>query len=290
MLLESGEGFATRRELTSAGVGRRWLRRRIDRGLLTEPLPGVLVDPRSHLDMLGSLRAAVLFAGTDAAISHSWALWLWGLLKRPPTEPIHVAVPRPGSRSHESVRVHQRTPGPVYLHLGVPVVGVREALIGSVMCMDLDALRFPAMQAVMDGLVTPAELADPAGVPRRALRSMRMVAEEAAAGAESGGEAKYWRLLKESHLPTPTLQVWLDTHRGPKRVDAYWEGLNLAAEIDSREFHTKEEAFEADLIRQNAVHGRGTLLIRFSVRQVMVLPDWVLEDTEVNLRSQGWSP
>ena len=290
MVLDSGQGLAGRRELTDAGVGQRWLRRRINSGELAQPLPGVLLDPRAHLDTLGSLRAAVLFAGTDAAISHTWALWLWGLTKAPPAGPVHVAVPRPGVRSHAAVRVHQRSPGPVDLRLGVPVVGVREALIGSVTCMDLDQLRFPAMQAVQQGLVTPAELADPAGVPRRALRSMRLMAEEAAAGAESGGEAKYWRLLKESHLPTPVLQVWLNTHRGWKRVDAYWEAMNLAAEIDSREFHAKEAAFEADLVRQNAVHARPTLLIRFSVRQVMAEPGLVLEDTELNMRAQGWRP
>lgn len=157
------------------------------------------------------------------------------------------------------------------------------------MYMDPDALRFPALQAVMQRLVTPAELGDPVGVPRRALGVMRMIAEEAAAGAESGGESKYWRLLKQSRLPTPELRAWIETHRGPKRVDAYWADFDLAAEIDSREFHGAMPAFERDLVRQNAVHAQGTLLIRFSVRQVMVDPGRVLEDTELYLRARGWS-
>jgi very-short-patch-repair endonuclease len=248
------------------------------------------MDRHFHLGTMESLQAAVVFAGFDAAISHTSALFVWGLLKGPPNGPVHVAVPRTGVRSHQGVRVHQRTAGPVHTHLGIRVVSVREALVGAAACMDLDELRFPAMKAVSDGLVSQQELADTAGVPRRSLHAMRMIAEEAAAGAESGGEAKYWRLLKDSHLPTPALQVWIKTHRGRKRVDAYWKMHNLAAEIDSREFHAKEAAFEADLARQNALHATSALLIRFSVAQVMNEPGSVLEDTELNLLARGWPP
>jgi very-short-patch-repair endonuclease len=216
------------------------------------------------------------------------ALWAWGLMPEL-SEPVHVAVPRPTRRRHRAVHVHQRLPNPVDRHLGVPVVGVREALIGAASYLDLDALRFPAMQAVLEGLVRPAELADSAGVPRRSLRVMRTIAEEAAAGAESGGEAKYWRLLQQSDMPTPTLQVWLSTYRGEKRVDAHWEEFDLATEIDSRTFHMKAAAFEADHMRQNALHAAGTLVLRYSVSVVMSDPAYVLLDTEMNLRARGWS-
>lgn len=289
-VLAGGGGVASRRELRRAGVGQRWVRRAILGGRLIEILPGVVADPRLRVDEWTRVRAAVLYAGDDAAVSHTSALWVWGLMQGQLGPIVHVSVPRPGVRSVQGVRVHQRSAGPVEVQRGLPVVAVRDALVGAAGLLDLDALRFPAVDAVMRRLVTASELADPAGVPRRNLRALRMVAEEAVAGAESGGEAKYWRLLKESDLPTPALQAEIRTHRGPKRVDAYWEAFRLAVEIDSREFHAKEGAFERDQVRQNAIHACGEVIIRFSVNHVMSAPTWVLEDTELNLRARGWSP
>lgn len=289
-LLADGGGLASRRELCRAGIGQRWVRRAILAERLIEIIPGVVADPRLRIDEWARVRMAVLYAGDDAAVSHTSALWVWGLQRGPLGPTVHVSVPRPGVRSSPGVRVHQRSAGPVEVQRELPVVGVREALVGAAGLVDLDALRFAAVDAVMRGLVTAAELADPAGVPRRSLRALRMVAEEAVAGAESGGEAKYWRLLKESALPTPVLQVEIRTHLGKKRVDAYWEAFRLAVEIDSREFHAKEGAFEQDQVRQNAIHACGEVIIRFSVHHVMSDAARVLEDTELNLRARGWSP
>jgi very-short-patch-repair endonuclease len=242
------------------------------------------------LDDLHTLKAALIFAGNDAAVSHSSALWLWGLLKKPLTSPAHVSVPRSGARSHPLVRVHERWPSAMEEQYGLPVVGVREAIVGAVNQMTLDALRFPAMQAVKTGLVTAEQLADTSGLPRRALRVMRQLAEEAAAGAESGGEAIFWRLLQASPLPTPVLQHWLLTHIGWKRLDGYWEEFGLGVEIDSEEFHASKEQRHQDTTRQNAVHGCGIVIIRFWVDQLLNDPETVLSDTEINLIARGWRP
>jgi very-short-patch-repair endonuclease len=286
-VLNAGGGLATRRDLRAV-VGQRWLRRAVRAGLLREVVPGVFATPDLPLDLETRLRSAVLFGGADAALSHTTALWMWGLVKEPPTAPFHVSVPRVAPPSDREVQMHERRPGPVESVQKLPVVGVREALVGSCSLEDLDWLRFPAMQAVQNGLVTAAELGDPAGVPRPRRTWMRTLAEEAAAGAESGGEAKYWRLLEESHLPTPVLQVELDTHQGLKRVDAYWEPQRLAAEIDSWEFHGDKVARREDSKRQNALHARGEVVIRFWIPDVMNDPTYVLTDTEANLRARGW--
>ncbi len=271
-------------------VGQRWLRRRVADESVTECLPGVYSAPYAQLDDLSRLKASLLFAGTDAAVSHSSALWLWGLLKRPLPSPVHVSVPRSGARSHPLVRVHQRRPSAMEQQYGLPVVGVREAIVGAVNQMTLDDLRFPTMQAVKEGLVTPRQLADTSGFPRRSLGAMRQLAEEAEAGAESGGEAKFWRLMHESPLPTPVLQHRLLTHAGWKKLDGYWEEFALGVEIDSEEFHSTKEQRHNDTTRQNAVHGCGTVLIRFWVDEVLSDPEKVLSDTEINLIARGWRP
>ncbi len=248
--------------------------------------PNVLALSGFELDTVTSLRAALLQAGPDAALSHTSALYAYGLLKEQDPQSVHVSVPRP-KRSVPGVTIHQRLPGPVELVDDVPVVSVKEALVGSVGLMSVQDLRFPAMKAVMNNLITARDLADTKGVPRRAMGVMRMLGEEALAGAESGGEANFFRLLEDSPLPTPTLQVWIDTHEGPKRVDAYWEAYKLAAEVDSREFHAKEIAFEEDPVRRNAIQAQRVVVINFVTSRIMNSPTKVIEECEANLYARA---
>lgn len=110
----------------------------------------------------------------------------------------------------------------------------------------------------------------------------------AAAGAASGGEAVYWRLIVDSGLPVPQLNVPFTTERGNYVLDAWWRDWDLAAEIDGRRHHV--DAFEADRVRQNELHAAGLLLIRFPVAQVLGDPQEVLRITELALSQRGWRP
>jgi very-short-patch-repair endonuclease len=171
---------------------------------------------------------------------------------------------------------------------GLAVVTPAEAIVGATTLMDVAEVRFPAMEAVQRGLLTPGDLEFSLGIPQAARRSMRLLAEEARQGAESGGEANFWRLIEQSHLPTPVLQYEIDTYLGVKRIDAYWQDSRLGAEIDGRTVHTKALAFERDMRRQNAVHATGVVLIRFPVSQVMNDPASVLRDVEANMEARRW--
>ena len=148
----------------------------------------------------------------------------------------------------------------------------------------LDDLRFPTMAAAKAKALTPDDLVT--GRRRNELGALRTLAEEVAAGAESGGEAIYWRLRHDPRLPTPVLQHWVMTSEGPRRLDAYWEELLLAAEIDGRDHHAKREAFEPDTRRQNSVHAIGVLVIRYSTAAVRYDRGYVLEDTEANMAAR----
>jgi very-short-patch-repair endonuclease len=143
------------------------------------------------------------------------------------------------------------------------------------------------LAAVQRGLVTASELADTSGVPRRSLGQWSQVAHEAAAGAESGGEGLYWRLVHESPLPDPALNQWVVAAGHRYRVDALWPELGLGAEIDGREHHTRVADFERDHRRQNHLHAQGIMLIRFTVRQLLDDPQEVLRQTGVNLAARA---
>lgn len=288
-LLRDGEGLVTRRDLRRSGVSRTWITRRIAEGRLRAIHPQVLAAPDLRLDRRTQFRAALLQAGPDAALSHLSALEVWGLLDGKMPSEVHVAVPRTGCRSVEGVRIHYRSPrGSTTYREGLPVMEPVNALAGASSLLDVSALRFPAMEAVRIGLVAPGDLHAVPGLPRNASRAMRLIGQEAREGAESGGEANFWRLVEESDLPTPVLQHEVSTYLGVKRIDAYWPDLRLGAEIDGRDVHTKALAFEKDLRRQNAIHATGIVLIRFSVNQVMTEPWLVLRDIEAAMAARRW--
>jgi hypothetical protein len=176
---------------------------------------------------------------------------------------------------------------------GFRVVSIKDAIVQSATLLDGGELRFPAMQAVHDGLLSAQALADLNGVPLRSRDLIREMGEEALAGAESGGEANFYRLLKDSHLPTPVLQHVVMTSDGEKKLDAYWPLYGLAAEVDGRDVHTQELAFERDRTRRNAIQAGCIVVINFAVSEVMGRPKGVLEDCESNLIARAadlWLP
>lgn len=282
-LLHVGSGVARRRDLLAAGVSGRQVDRLFERGALMEVLPGVYAHGAAHPDFSLRLRAALAYAGEGAVAAERTALGLWGVLPLPGiSEAMHIAVPH-GRRRPDvkgAVLLRQRTRRDFELCGQFPVASLPEALVEYASAVSVEELRFPALEAVRVGAVTPLELAQTEGIPRSALRSMRLVAEEAAAGAISGGEATYWRLIVAAGLPKPRLNAPVATPAGAFVVDALWDDLGLGAEIDGRSIHAQEAAFAADRRRQNAIHAVGIMLIRFAVADILLDGPAIVQQTE----------
>ena len=83
-LLEGG--LVARRDLSIAGVHPRWLHRQVATERLICVHPGVLRLPDLKMDLDARFRAALLQAGPDAALSHTSALEIYGLLEELTTE------------------------------------------------------------------------------------------------------------------------------------------------------------------------------------------------------------
>lgn len=281
-LLEQGQGLVCRRDLIAGGVNRNWITRLVARGELEVVHPQVLSVPGLPMDVMTRCRAALMQMGPDARLCQASALEVYGVLRDHSHETIHVAVPR-RVRVPSGITAHVGFHGGGAEVAGMPLVAIKQAIVESVPVIDVRQLRFPAMQAVHDRLLTASELSDLSGVPRRARKVIRMMGEEALAGAESGGEANFYRLLKDSPLPTPVLQQTVRTFRGEKRVDAYWPTYRLAAEVDGKEHHARVGDFESGPRRRNAIMAERVVVINFAVSQVMGEPNEVLLDCEANL-------
>lgn len=285
-LLAARGGLLRRDELLESGpVSESWVRRHLRVGHLQEPFPGIVAVGTNPLSDAQRMAAAVLFAGSDAVVSHESALVLWQLGQTRESV-VHVAVPTGSTRrSATGLVVHQRHSTAVAFRCGIPVVPPAEALRAVATVWPLDRQRFSVMEAMRLQLLRPADLLD--GAPRRGLGALRLLYEEAAAGAVSGGEAKYWRILKDAGLPLPELNVPVVAQGHRYVLDGCWGDIGLAAEIDGRSVHALPAAFEADRIRQNHLHTSGIVVIRFTVRQVMATPSDVVAQTRAALAAVG---
>ena len=278
-------GVARASDLRAAGISRGRMRGALARGEVVRLASRLYADPLIDLSRESDRRVAALVqGGPDAVLSHATAAAVRRWREARAGEDVHVTVgpgepPRglPGVVMHQSRLIERERCS------GWPVTSPRSTLVGLASDMDENALRFPALAAVQRGHVTTAELSDAAGVPQRALGRWNRVAAEAAAGAESGGEGLFWRVIHESRLPDPHLNAWLMASGRRYRIDALWPQFRLGAEIDGREHHTKVGDFDSDHLRQNHIHAEGIVLIRFTVRQVLDSPGDVLRQTQENL-------
>ncbi len=280
-------GIVAARDLQGAGVNRGVIAAALRSGRMRSVSPGIYVARGADVASPSALRRlALTVGGPDAVLSHRTAAAVWGLTREGASEPVHISVPpRAARRAVPGIVVHRTADRDVTWFHEWPVSSVRRTLCELALTESPDGFRFPALAAIQRGLITADALVDRTGVPRRALRRWANVAEEAHAGAVSGGEAHYWRLVKRGGLPVPRLNASIPGLR--YRADALWPQFRLIAEIDGWEVHGTRAAFDDDRRRQNDLHLAGYVVLRFPVSEVLNFPERVLLTTEDGLRARS---
>ncbi len=71
-------------------------------------------------------------------------------------------------------------------------------------------------------------------------------------------------------------------------LDIRFRRFKVAIEIDGRETHSEDEAFETDRWRQNLLVLDGWLVLRFTWRMLVERPDEVIRLIRAALMSRGW--
>ena len=97
--------------------------------------------------------------------------------------------------------------------------------------------------------------------------------------SESALERAFARLLRAMGLPTPDAQVEIFDDNGAfvMRVDFAYPEHKIAIELDSRRWHTEEDAFQADRRKRNRVRLDGWLVLEFTWRMVIEQPQYVAD-------------
>jgi Transcriptional regulator, AbiEi antitoxin len=221
-------GVIARRQLLELGFGPQAIQHRLSNGRLHRVERGVYVVGRPELTLRGRWSAAVLGCGPQAALSHSSAGALWGVVEV--ADPIEVSIPMSVRRRRPGVVAHRRpnlTPTDLTVREGIPVTSIVRTLIDLAHRLNRPRLDRAINEADRLDLVDPECLYDaleayrgqPGVGPLRAIlgdRSFRLT--------DSDLERRFLKLVAEIDLPTPLTQQQLNGFR----VDFYWPDLGLA--------------------------------------------------------------
>jgi very-short-patch-repair endonuclease len=236
-------GVVTTAQLLDAGVGRRAIARRVERGWLVPLHRGVFqVGPTPSL--WGLEMAAVLACGPHAALSHQSAAAVWSFGKR--DRHVHVTVGGQARRSRPGLRVHRSASLDAAVHNGLPVTRPADTLRDLRRTLTSGEYERAAEQAEMLGLVIPDTASLDEGFTR------------------SEAERRLKALCRKAQLPAPKTNARVAGFE----VDAYWPAHDLVVEVDGYGTHKTRAAFERDRRKDATLTAMGYRVVRITWRRL----------------------
>jgi very-short-patch-repair endonuclease len=270
-------GVVSRTQLRGLGYSDGAVDRSVSAGRLHRIHRGVYAVGHTQLSPHGQCRAALLACGPQALLSHSSAAWLWGL--RPQlVVAVEVTVPRRG-HGRKTIRIHHipslRKEDRAESE-GLPVTAVPRTLLDLASTSHRKRLERDLNRAERLGIFNLAaidELLARAGRhPGIAKLRSALELHREPAFTQSGLERLFLRLVRDSGLPMPSANVFVEGFQ----LDMYWERERFAVELDGYEFHSDRDAFERDRRRPEDLKLAGIEMVRFTARRVVDHPDEVM--------------
>jgi very-short-patch-repair endonuclease len=103
---------------------------------------------------------------------------------------------------------------------------------------------------------------------------------------ESWLEDRFLPFLADRAIPLPQTNISLEAQGKRYRVDCFWPAAGLVAELDGRDCHVRELAFEADRERDGNLLAAGYRVLRVTRRQLEEAPDLVQRRLRAALASR----
>jgi very-short-patch-repair endonuclease len=244
-------GVISLAQLDLAGIHRKGRETRLKRGRLHRIHRGVFSVGHIGLSREGHWMAAVLAVGGGAALSHSSAGTLWGMLvpRRGQSglsveRPIHVTVSGT-AETRRGIRVHRSrtlTPDQVTIRWNIAVTNPSRTLLD--LRRTLPQPQFAAALRQAEFLKLPIDSACEPDHTRSEL------------------EARFLALCRRHRIPQPEVNIRV----GPFTVDFLWREAHLIVEVDGYRAHGSPSAFEHDRARdvQLALLGYEVLRLTWS--------------------------
>jgi predicted transcriptional regulator of viral defense system len=265
-------GVVSRRQLIAVGMDDAAIRRRVSQGYLHRVHAGVYAVGHPRLTQEGGWMAAVVACGQGAFLSHPDAAVLWGFYDRIGPR-IHVTVK--WRRNIEGLILHRTRrldPDEVTTRNGIPVTTVARTFVDLTDCVNEDrllrALREAEFKRLLDLDSLNAAVARAHG--RRNLKALKRAIALHRPGQIVRGELehRFAELRRGSGLREPQTNFPITARGRTYILDCYWPEHRLAVELDGRDAHARELAFESDRRRDAALNAIGVRLLRFTWQRV----------------------
>lgn len=281
-LAEDQHGFVARWQLHARGIGRGAVRVRAGRGQLHRVHRGVYAVGFHRPSVHGRWMGAVLAAGPEAVLSRRSAGQLWGIVPRSSHRP---EVTRPSAcRGLDGIAVHRGLIPPDERGelVGIPVTSVARTQFDLAAVLPKRGLERAMHEAEVKGLTDRLSLWDlMERYPRRrgAANLRAVLGSKTPAGiTQSDLEELFVEFLDEYELPRPHLNGTLPIRGRLLKPDCMWPDQRLLAELDGREAHGTDEAFESDRQRDRVLLVEGWRSTRITWRQLRVEREEIAAD------------
>jgi len=286
-----------RSQAFAVGVTDNALRHRLRRGGPWHGLlPGIYLAATGAPTTLQQEMAALLYAGPGSVITGPAALRSH-YIRAELTEIVDVLVPSTRQRRDtQFVRLHRTTRMPERIWQAGPVRyappsrAVADAVRALTSLREVRAVVADAVQrnkCAISSLVT--ELG---GGPAKGSALFREALADVADGIRSTAEGDLKDLLARSGLPMPLFNPSLYDHDGIfiARPDAWWPGLGIAVEVDSREWHMSPGDHARTLARGRRMARYQIVVLRFTPKQIRSQPAEVIADIKAALQGARGRP
>jgi very-short-patch-repair endonuclease len=251
------------RDLYEVGISPSGVSRWVARGRLRREHRGVCVYGNGELTTEGTLYAAAIAVGDDAAVSHISAAVLHGFWPYAVPSVVDVIVPR-DVRSRPGIRVHKGVAN-LTTHLGIPVTTAARTVCDLAATIYSDrAFRRVVHEAQVKEKVDVVQLRAEIrpgcpGAPR--------IAAEIADGAKPTRSCfEDWavELLRRHDFPRFETNVHLPGTPDWVEVDIFFGAQKLVIEVDGDRFHSTPYRRAFDARKQAIVEAAGFRVLRLS--------------------------
>jgi putative AbiEi antitoxin of type IV toxin-antitoxin system/uncharacterized protein DUF559 len=271
-------GVVSRAQLHEAGVGDSTVTAWVRNGRLHRMHRGVYALGHTAVGVMGRVKAALLWAGPGALLSHTTAAWWWGIVTAEPTV-IHLSVPG-RTKSSRGLRVHRPRELEGTVHKGMPVTTVSRTIRDISSMLQFRDLRKALAEADFKRLLDIKELRATRGQPGGATLTRAVKRHQPRlARAKSDLEIDFIELCEHHAIPMPEINVW----RAGFLVDAVWEKQQLVVEADGGAAHGTPARAEEDRNRELRLRAAGYRTIRYTYAQVTEAPEVVAADLRAQL-------
>lgn len=264
--LRNSYGVVRTQLLLRCGLTKAAIRQSVAAGALFPVRHGWYATSSAHRDVLAAVRAGGVLSCVSALALHG--IWT--------PSPRHIHLRR---TDHARYRGAREPTGKGFVRCGhlienrrpaTAVDPVSAALSSAARCVNDEELV-----AILDSVLRSrrVDLHGVRAVMARHPARVRRLLDFVDPRAESGTESLVRYRLDQRRIKH-RLQVVIE---GVGRVDLLI-GRRLVIEVDSREYHTGEDAYESDRRRDRRAAGRGYQVIRVTYRQVMFEWNDVLAD------------